>query len=339
MRGRNLRFESLESRCLLTAVVTETGGVVTIQGDGDAEDVVITQVEDNQFEISGDVEDDNGDPGPFTFNNITAINVDLAGGADTLTVNGNGNEGLLADLDVDLGAGLDAITLDNLRLTGALNIIGEAADGPDATDVNLDQTRAKGGATIQTGAGEDTFDIVDSRFRGGFELNANDGDDTAVFEDFRSRGGDTTIDLGLGFDQLSMVDARFRGDVDIFGGNDAEDALAVALFDARVRGGDLNIQGGGGNDEVGILRLDARGNVDIDTFDGHDDVTLLDSEVRGNLDVDLGAHDDDLVLENSRFQEAVDLDGGPGNSDRLRRATSEFEGAVNVQGFENDDDD
>src|SRR5689334_3017454 len=92
--------EALESRWLLAASATLVGNVLTITGD-DTDDTVALSSDNTTFTVVA-----NGVTSTFDAAAVASINVDLKGGNDVETHDGNVPGGT-----VNLGAGNDALTV------------------------------------------------------------------------------------------------------------------------------------------------------------------------------------------------------------------------------------
>src|SRR3954471_7508527 len=113
-------LEVLEGRCCPTVTSTFKGGVLTITGNGD-DDVVAITAQNKAITVVADGT-------TTTFNNVKAINVNLDGGNDQLTVDLSGSTAKDLVVNANTGAGNDqvAVTLGavqaNARLDLAVNL-------------------------------------------------------------------------------------------------------------------------------------------------------------------------------------------------------------------------
>ena len=249
---RTLRLEQLESRNLMTAVVSPvTGGVVEITGGNGAESVLIRQLDLNSFKVKGDVAG-----GAVRLDGVARFEIALNGGDDRLTFNGNPikdpeggfKRALVGGLDVDMGGGSDTVRFRVMDIEGHVDIHGQQG-ADDSEVVTIRDSYWGGGADIQTGDGADQV-LIDrgARLRGVVNIDTGFSDadvDDSVFL-ANSEFGRLTLDMHGGNDELEMVfnnfnaDAFFNGgdgDGDVAGirGNDFKADVDFESFEAIVR--------------------------------------------------------------------------------------------------------
>ena len=230
-RRSGLGMESLEARSLLAGdvVVTLSNNVVKIIGDFEANDIVITGGADGEItvESGADATTINGGTDPVTVSTQSDLRIQMNGGADIVTFNGNGGdlqrdlfvEGGSGDntfaltggytigrrLTITNGAGFDTVTLDEVTTGDAY--IANAAGGSLVTISNTSVGSGTAGLSIVNGAAGalsndvdiDTLSVVRSLLiqNGGGAATvtideASIGDDVTI----RNANGDTAITIG-----------------------------------------------------------------------------------------------------------------------------------------------
>src|SRR5215831_4475178 len=125
--SRKLRFESLETRAMLTGTVTATaeGGVLTLTGDNAGNVVIMRQTGTsteggiNVLVQGAGTKINNLDTGTtgnaFTFTGVTDISVDMGSGNDVLTFL---NTTIPGSLTIDMEDGNDVLTMTNIHELG-----------------------------------------------------------------------------------------------------------------------------------------------------------------------------------------------------------------------------
>jgi hypothetical protein len=334
-----LDVQRLEPRLPLAGdvVATLAGGVLTLQGDVEANGVEIRMTEAGDVLVAGSrvagaetsliVEGEA--VAQQAFGDVTVLRVRLGAGADTCGLSGRES----FDLDVvDIGMG----------------------PGADRCSLGVGVTLA-GTATISTGS-EDDFVSISATILGDLRLLTGDGADEMAAEGI-AVGGVTTLDLGGGDDMLSVVNqATFqqavrivtRGgddDVALLGGIDAAASLSIVtgsgadtvfIEDVAVRG-DIVIATGIGNDRVGVsagpvarARTTVGGALRVDCGLGDDSVELLETiEVTGRLALLLGGGNDTGFTEGLvrvLGSASVNLGGGVGETFSVRQSDDSPDG-------------
>ena len=334
-----LDVQRLEPRLPLAGDVTATlaGGVLTLQGDAEANGVEISVTPAGDLLVAGSraagadtsLVVDGEAVAQRSFRDVTALRVRLGAGADRCRLLGRET----FDLDVvDIGMG----------------------PGADTCDFDLGVTLA-GTATISTGS-EDDFVSISATILGDLRLLTGDGADEMAAEGI-AVGGVTTLDLGGGDDMLSVVNqATFqqavrivtRGgddDVALLGGIDAAASLSIVtgsgadtvfIEDVAVRG-DIVIATGIGNDRVGVsagpvarARTTVGGALRVDCGLGDDSVELRETiEVTGRLALLLGGGNDTGFTEGLvrvLGSASVNLGGGVGETFSVRQSDDSPDG-------------
>jgi hypothetical protein len=221
-----LRFERLESRCLLAASIDLTGGLLSVIGDGGA----------NNIYVHGDG------------------NGNIAAGID---VDGNGslNDGddinVLVDEDdvrsirIDSGAGDDVVLVHlDTAITGDLTILTRGGfDMIDVTHVAVGRD-----LKIETGAGDDFVAVFESDVGRNLTVKTQAGNDIVYLEtvDIQNRLEVTT---GADDDAVSLYDLDVGSNltVNLGGGQD------LLIFDPVTLGlnpNQLKLNAGGGRNDL-----------------------------------------------------------------------------------------
>lgn len=248
---------------------------------------------------------------------------------DVVSIDGN----LTSDSTVDVGAGSDTLTTDNID--------GEVTLGEGDNTLNADSVGSTG--TVTAGAGVDTVN-VDGNVAGEISVGAG-SDEVTVADDVSGM-----IDLGDDADTLNVGD-DVSGEV-LAGAGD--DTVAV---DGDV-GSDGSVDAGVGNDTVSLSELlgtvlggegddtvAVAGDVEttglLNTGAGNDTVTVG-WELDGAAAVDLGEGDDTLTMgfvsdaADEMIDEAATLEGGLGDDtltlSRVRPNDFLIDGTDNLDG-------
>ena len=321
-QGRRLGFEKLEDRQLMAAnVVASMGGHLTssavpaniagnvtaavvnhgltLTGDNGSNQIEITQVGANQFEVIGE--------------NGTTVN----GKANqTFSITGN----IIANFKSgDDGLGLDGTDSSGgyMTLPGSLNVV--LGDGKNFFGV--DNTTVSGNLSVSGGSGADELNL----FYSGVGLgNVNGG------------SNDCSINLGAGANTITTDYLRVQRDLLI---NDISSSGDLMLLQGVSAGRNVNIQTGNGSDDITIDNFFAKNDLNISTGGGNDYVVLgevidgyhgttptPDSQgelYAAHLSVDLGAGDDQLSLGRVSVPSAT-IDGNTGNDTLYRDAVTGF---------------
>lgn len=310
-RRLRLEVQRLEPRLPLAGDITATlaAGVLTLQGDAEANGVEVSVTQAGDLLVAGRRVDgadtslvvDGDVVAARAFRDVTVLRVRLGAGGDSVRLFGRET----FDLDaVDIGTG----------------------PGADILDV---QGTIAGSATIATGADDDSVSIG-ATVLGDLRVLTGDGVDQVSGEGI-SVGGGMVIDTGAGNDSVGFVnDADFQQAVRILtqGGDDV-----VVLLGGIEVAGTLAIVTGDGGDGVVIEDAVIRGRAVIAAGTGNDVVSIggpvvgAKTTVGGGLVVSGGLGDDVLTL-----QETIEVTGnvslllGAGND------TCSTEGLVRVLG-------
>jgi hypothetical protein len=229
-------IERLEPRQLLAVTTSFANGLLTITGDGDADNIAIVgTATPGQLVVTGR-------PGTFV-NNMDGGNVTISGVTDRLLPSNPGGGPRAVSLLVDLGDGNDTVSLDNAYIAGSINIV--TGNGDDSVVIGQNGVLSPtGDLNIDTGAGNDRVS----------ELNY------AVFI-----AGANSISLGDGHNVATLVGVSGIGrptypyvfsanGISVGGGRGNDSILGVGL--TAVQG--LSIGGGGGGNSLALLFSAAR---------------------------------------------------------------------------------
>jgi large repetitive protein len=204
-----------------------------------------------------------GDLDPVTVKGAVSI---TNAGAAVATVELAGQMGATT---VTLGSGGSTVTLDNARITGALNVTSTGGVGTYTLAENSD-VEISGLAKIATGNAADQI-----------TLGANSGGTVRV-------GSTLTISTGNGSD---VVDIRNNWEVggafSLTLGAPALGGDTVNLFDGAIAG-NASITTGSGGDTIKFDGMTVLGNVVMSTGSGNDQVYLPDLTAYGSLTLNLG---------------------------------------------------
>lgn len=259
-----LKFETLENRCLLTAVAHQVDDVLLIEGENKAESVIVTQLDTDSFQVRGDVN-------AVVFNGVSSIEVDLAGRADILKVRGSNDVGLSSfvvemgkgvdylqtkRLDsqstlVDMGLGNDSLLLFNSKF-GTVDLVGGNGDDQlTLENAEVNSLAANGGL------GENIVNLYGSTV-GSLNIDLSEGTVGFVNVDDVHFLQSVNINTSVGDDYVRLLNSAFDGEIDVLLGGGDFDGLDVAhsTFNANV----LFDGGDGSSDE--LLETDNQYNAD-----------------------------------------------------------------------------
>jgi hypothetical protein len=318
-QSRKLSFQQLEDRQLMAANVAAsmgghlassvapanlagnvTAAVVnhglTLTGDNGSNQIEITQVGTNLFEVSG---------------------------LNGTTVNGKANQtfSITGNISANFKAGDDGLSLDGTKssggymtLPGSLNVV--LGDGNNG--LVLQNTTVSGNLSVTGGSGADDAYFYDS----GVGLGSNNdcsitlgaGANTIVTDYLRVQRDLLINDISSSGDFMLLQGVSAGRNVNIQTGNGSDD-ITIDNFFAK---NDLNISTGGGNDYVVLGEV-------IDGYHG----TTPTSDSQGqlyaaHLSVDLGTGDDQLSL-GQVFVPYATIDGNTGNDTLYRDAVTGFD--------------
>jgi hypothetical protein len=195
-RRRKLFLEGLEMRAMLAGDVdvNVSDGNLIIRGDNDDNNITVTWISENTYEVAGVDTEINGDTEIFVATGVTRnIDVDLRSGNDTFTLTGSGLEegvDLQGSVIVRLGDGDDVASIDGTSLRRVLKVDGGSGDdavsiansfagddllvltGSGIDGVTLGAVEAGDLLLVETGNGDDTIGISASLARHGWLASA-----------------------------------------------------------------------------------------------------------------------------------------------------------------------
>lgn len=227
---RALGTEWLERRHPLAGdvAIALLGNQLVIEGDAEANALVVERAEGGGFNITGAMAGDgattiNGGNDPFRVASFDSnMLVNLGAGDDSFTLGndaGNGNSSLFrlhGSLMTDLGEGDDTFTA---HVNSQSDIILLAGAGADDISVSgrIGSFVAMADPLNSDGAGADNVHLADLRAKEDISVFTLAGDDQVSLSGDLRLHGNLTIDTGIGTDGLSLTASRFvvRGEISI----------------------------------------------------------------------------------------------------------------------------
>lgn len=211
--GRKCKFESLENRQMMAGDVMASvhAGTLFIKGDQFNNGITITagalpnQVIITGTNIAGVGTNVNGLlNAPVAINGVTKdIQINMKAGNDTVTVN---NLTLLGSMKVKMGAGVDTLNIVNgTTICGDLKVV----TGGSADTVTVTDSTVQGLAKFRTGGDCDTLDIEDSAL-GQLDVRTNQDNDTITLVD-TTVTTTTALNGGTGINLLNANTGNFLG--------------------------------------------------------------------------------------------------------------------------------
>ena len=276
-RDRELLFavESLESRRLLTGIVTLDASDLDIRltGDGNGNhvtvgtntigNIVVSGLFGTQIRFNGNLSTSRtvSTNVPFLIQNL---DVNLRGGDDSITISEVAPDDFyVLKTTVKLGAGDDNFTGSGIEFAGSFSLNGgSGTDGAlffdsntfGATNIQCENIGINGGflgirndgAKIQTGGGDNVVYINNATVQTQLQIRTGAGDDEVTLKD-SIFDGTLQINTGGGHDVVEFDDGVANPPVTIQfgGGNDLLRYLATSVFSSI-----LTANGGGGVDSV-----------------------------------------------------------------------------------------
>jgi hypothetical protein len=318
-QGRKFGFEKLEDRQLMAAnVVASMGGHLasravpanvagnvtaaivnhglTLTGDSGNDQIEITQIGTNLFEVTGENGTTVNGKANQTFSFTGNISANFKGGNDGLSLNGTLSSGgymtLPGSLTVVLGDGNNGLVLQNTTVSGNLSVTG----GSGADDVYFYYSG------VGLGANNDC------------SINLGAGANTIVTDYLRVQRDLLITDLSSSGDFMLLQGVSAGRNVNIQTGSGSDD-ITIDNFFAK---NDLNISTGGGNDYLTLGEV-------IDEHHGTTPTPDSQGELyAAGMSVDLGAGDDQLCLGRVVVPLAT-IDGNTGNDTLYRNAVTGFD--------------
>ena len=241
----------------------------------------------------------------ISFNTGTAVSINAAGGADTISLSGNGGVGNLNSSTIQGGAGADVINITGFTLTGSTVFGGDGDDTVTLSAFN------NAGGSITLGGGSDSVTLATGTFNS------------------------STVALGAGSDTLNWAFSGGLASAQVIGGGGA-DSITLS---GNISGLNLSVNGdssvnGGGNDTI-IIRNVMSGATTIRGKGGADSITmsgfaLTGGQVLGNAGGDtitvgangalasagllfgLGAGNDSITFSGTVSDQTTSILGGGG---------------------------
>lgn len=255
-------LEALESRLAPAGIVMldVSGGVLTVTGDGDANNIQITETGPGTWNVS----DGGGSGTLFSLNGGAALtSVDFAAANK---------------INATLGSGDDTLSLAGTGVSGAVKVDGgDGADTFNTTDVNIG-----GNLVVNLGAGNDTVNVSNDLTVGGaLKVDLGDGDNN--FNGFANDISLASLSIkgGSGVDSVSLDghSVAIAGDVTVHTGDGLYNDISLGAENDLTIGGDVVFRGGTGNDGLnlsgqvsaqvgGAVRFIGGGNEDSFAFRG-----------------------------------------------------------------------
>lgn len=329
-------MERLESRLAPAGMLllSTSGGVLSISGDGEANGIAITEVlgadewtisdplGGTSFMFNGSVQS-----APFNIPAQEGIRANLKDGNDILRLQGSAEPaGLLLSkgLQLAMGDGSDEIELNPaggfLAVLGAVNLdLGSGNDTVQVASTALFQSAFK----LMGGSGDDTVGFAaGASFLKGLSLDLGSGVDLVSTDGLFNVQGKTVFKTGGSADGTTQIafqtgTLRFDGPVSFQHGSGGY--LFSVTADARFADG-FKFSGGSGNDLIDLRdQIQAGGAVLIDFKGGNNELRMDDTSVfQGTSLTVKGGSDSDVItqLVNQRFDfsGAVKLQLGGGSN-------------------------
>jgi hypothetical protein len=320
---RDGRFgvEGLETREVMAGNVTAAvnNGVLNIVGDNQSNGVLIQQIGDKQFKITGQNQNAsttiNGQAYVTVSNVSKDIVVNLNGGDDFVIVEGLAGYQLAGSLKVNAGDGYDSVSVN--KLTVQKDLVVQMGAGDDSAsvrstrvgqDVKFDGSTGDDSfstndsivgrdASVSLGAGSDSASFYQSSIRRDVKVVGEAGDDSASVsksEVYR----DASLSLGADYGNFNVYDSTIRRDLKITNDGAANVNLALSKV-----GRDVSMKSKGYADNINVYATAIQGNLKMNTDAGADNVNVLKVTLKGDLAVDSGSGADDVSIYESQADE------------------------------------
>lgn len=319
--ARPLCGESLEARLTLdgTVQVTLAGTTLLIDGDTDANDVLIREgANPNEILIEGKNRDGvvtTQIVGPALIRNpVDQIRVALFGGSDDFRIEGHSPQDrfvVRGELNITNYDGNNVNRLENVVLTSTLLVHKVAGYGESTLEIIA--TDVVGEAVIANHSAIEE-DAADAGPGGPTKLLVAGG---STFQ------SDVSISNGDGQDILVVDRSNFDGDLVISNG-DGDTRTIFGMSEDPIVWGDLVMANGDGNDTFVLHDTDVWGTVVVSNGDGHTDTVLDDARVglgepvaagSGVLVMQNGAGRDTFLMKDSTVMDDVVIDTASNNAD------------------------
>jgi hypothetical protein len=307
---RRLAAESLEHRLLLAGNVTASvsGGSLTIRGDALGNGIAVTQLDADSYVVSGFATDGtadgatrvNGQTTSQVFNNVRYdINIDLGAGDDTLTLENDAatNEafaefatGQLVVVVPTTGTARDFATTNPDRIDVQRNLIVRLGDGNDFALLDFDVgIRSGGSITLDSGTGNDNVYVDTALSRRNATFRTGAGNDLLAIANLDVRGSFMAI-MEDGVDTFDAFNLLTESTLINTGGGDNE----VFIEDSRSTQ-ETVILTSDGDDRVEFDGYQAS-LLQINTFGDDDNILLNNVTTTGNLNVSTAGGNDTLII-------------------------------------------
>lgn len=299
-----LRLERMEDRDCPAAMVDFSDGVLSVTGDNARDRVAVV--------VNGDTVRVQVGSTTRTFQSVTQVAIDLAGGDDNLRLELAGSPNGLP-ISLDTGAGNDRLTMQLTNLRGSVVLDGFFGDGNDGASLTgVAAAGADLALMLDFGAGNDVMTtnrfvfvpnptvpgdvilltrpgnvVVSQNAALSVVANMDDGNDSALFGFRGPLAGavDLGINLGAGNDRAFLTTGSLTATADVMfmiDGGDGVDRIPLAFNGSIAAGATLtgDVMLGDGNDNVsatyfGAISPDANLTLAIDGGDGRDTASLV----------------------------------------------------------------
>ena len=286
---RRLFLEGLESRAMLAGNVTASvsGGSLILRGDSLGNDVAVTWIAPNRYQVTGVGTTINGGAGFIASGVRNNIDIDLRGGDDTLTVTGSA-----LPTGVDLGGsllvrtqhGIDSATIADISVGGIIRV--DTGYGGDTVDIS--NTFANDDILVLTFWGVDTVTAT------GVEANdlllIDTGEQFDTIEVTGALAGHAIINSGNGNDRMTLTDLDLDRELIVRGLNGNDTLVADTIVAGRV---DVDL--GANNDALRATGLDVDGALRLVTFGGADSIAV-ETASANHIHIDAGTENDVVSL-------------------------------------------
>jgi len=314
----SLSFERLEDRCLLSATAVHRLGILTIAGNGAADDILVQGTGTlGRVAVYADQDGDGARELVGAFDQTLAIVINSGDGDDVVRVQGLDLSG---GLTINAGNGVDDVQVSASILRGGL--VAQLGSGNDRLLVN-GGTQIIGNVTSAGGAGHDVVQFEQVTVRGAITAIDDAGDDTFRLQSNANIIGAVVVRLGSGNDVVQLQSGSEGPGIGIGG--------AFVVFTGS---GDDTVTLAGQVRVIGFTTLNTGGaGTDADR------VRIGDAAVPGTvqltaLTVSLGGGNDELRMANATIGAVAFLLGGGGTDAAINDGGVTIRGFVIKSGFE-----
>lgn len=199
-------------------------------------------------------------------------------------------------INLNLGQGINATTLDGTDVAGNLSIFGGTS--PDTVTITGSSNIA-GNTSIVLKNGVNILTIEDtSIFEGNLSISSGVHQDTFSLSGDIVVGGDTLINGGSNQDTYTVDTCQFFGKLHVEAGNN------IAITDSLIEE-NLEINFAGLSDVVDVSNTSIEGDLLISTGSGEDEITLTTLDVGGVAEIVTGVGDDTVTLDGGEYSRTV----------------------------------